>query len=959
MPTALHPGTTAPHGQAGAVSGLPYWGKSGLGSGWHPLAAHSLDVAAVGVHLVRCAPALTHALGHRLGLRCALLTHWLGFWLSLHDLGKFAEAFQSQRKDLFLVLRGRDPDPSRPYTLRHDSLGWLLWHDLVRPRVIEQAWFGPATEDLADGLDAWMRASTGHHGQPPQPGGHWKQHCHPVEDRAAVLAHVDAMRALFLDDELATAIAAQDPHQFLAASKALSWWFAGLAVLCDWLGSNTEYFRYLAADATRSPAPTRSGYWQCAQQQAEKVIAASGVVAPPPAPAMPFAALFPGLGSPSPLQRWAAEVALAPGPQLHCLEDVTGAGKTEAALMLTHRLLAAGRADGFYVALPTMATANAMYARVAGVYARLFEGPASLAHATGQSRLLDRYIASVVEDLAANVLPAMQAEGDQAQTDETASARCAAWLADHRKRALLAPAGVGTIDQALLAVLHSKHQSLRLLGLQRKVLVVDEVHACDDYMLRVLAVLLEAHARGGGSAVLLSATLPLHARQKLLEAFARGLGQGTPNAGEAAYPLATSWPAADRAPGLALQCPIATRPDVRRRVRVVQHAHIDEVLGLIRLALDAGLCVCWVRNTVVDAVAAYDLFEAELPPERRALFHARFALHDRLAMEHRVLQSFGKASGPAQRRGRLLIATQVVEQSLDVDFDLLVSDLAPVDRVVQRAGRLCRHRRAADGTLLADPAAPDARGEPVLHLLCPPWTDDPAADWFKTSLPKAAAVYPNHAQLWLTMRALRGGGYTMPDDARALIEAVFGNEAAAPPGLQAIALAAEGQGWAAQSQAQINTIKLDQGYEGGGIDWWSDAKTPSRLGEATTTVTLARWDGRCLRPWVDRAHGWAYSSLRMAERAIAAEAPPADAALQAAVDALREELPAQGRWTVLLPLHETPEGWTGNALSGGTRGRPGRLRVWRYDPRRGLVPGHPADQAPTLDATSPAEDPDA
>jgi CRISPR-associated endonuclease/helicase Cas3 len=732
---------------------------------------------------------------------------------------------------------------------------------------------------------------------------------------------------------------------------------AGIAVLADWLGSNTRYFPYL--DPTDQPAPPLAEYWQRAQKRAAAALAASGVMPPAPTREMPFGALFPGLAKPSPLQRWAAEVPLAPGPQLHCLEDVTGAGKTEAALTLTHRLLAAGRADGFYVALPTMATANAMYARVANVYARLFDGPASLVHATGQSSLLDDFVCSVVEDLGARVLPATPAERDTAQRDETASARCVAWLADHRKRALLAPAGVGTIDQALLAVLRSKHQSLRLLGLRRKVLVVDEVHACDEYMLRVLGVLLQAHAQGGGSAVLLSATLPLRARQALLAAFARGLGYGPPRAAESAYPLTTSWPSPKHGFEAAISCAIETRPDVRRRVQVVQHACLDAVLALIRHALAAGQCVCWIRNTVADAVDAYDRFAAELAPDRLDLFHARFALHDRLSTEHRVLQSFGKDSGSAQRAGRLLIATQVVEQSLDVDFDLLVSDLAPVDRLLQRAGRLHRHRRSADGTLQADPAAADARGEAVLHLLCPPWTDEPAADWFKAAFPKAAAVYPHHAQLWLTMRALRGGSFTMPDDARDLIETVFGEDAQAPPGLQANALAAEGQGWAARSQAQSNTIKLDQGYERGGIEWWSDSKTPSRLGEATTTVTLTRWDGARLRPWVDRAHGWAYSSLRMAERAIAAEAPQSDAALQAALQALRDELPAQGRWTLLLPLRETPVGWTGEAIGGGTRGGPGRLRAWRYDPRRGLLACPPFGRNPDPDDGSAAEDPEA
>jgi CRISPR-associated endonuclease/helicase Cas3 len=468
-----------------------------------------------------------------------------------------------------------------------------------------------------------------------------------------------------------------------------------------------------------------------------------------------------------------------------------------------------------------------------------------------------------------------------------------------------------------------------------KVLVVDEVHACDDYMLKVLGVLLEFHSRGGGSAVLLSATLPLHAKQRLLTAFARGLAQPAPHMSSAAYPLATTWPAPS-CPDRTEEVAIATRDDVRRTVEVSLHEQLADVLMIIRAALSEGRCICWVRNTVADAIEAHSLLQGEVPAGQVWLFHARFVLHDRLTMEDQVLQAFGKRSGRAERTGRLLIATQVVEQSLDVDFDVLVSDLAPIDRLVQRAGRLQRHRRRFDGTPESDPAAGDARGVPLLHLLCPPWTDTPAANWYRKAFPRAAAVYPNHAQLWLTMKLLRNGVFTMPDDARRLIESVFGEDAESPSGLQANAEASAGQRMAAQSQAMMNTLRLQDGYsrnQSGGVDWWSDASTPSRLGEATSNVTLARWDGERLRPWVDRPHGWIYSSLRMATCAIADTAPADNAMLQAAIDDVQKELPAHGRWTVLLPLRETAHGWTGAAMAGGS---PASRRAWRYDPQRGL-----------------------
>ncbi len=908
-----------------------YWGKArpdDTSASCHLLAYHSLDVAAVGIMALQRLPALRGLLTGQLGLPGDQIESWVAFWLSLHDLGKFAESFQSQCPDVFFLLRGRPPNPAKPYTLRHDSLGMLFWKDVLREQVIDQAWFGPQSVDLADGLDWWARACTGHHGQPPTEGDHWHQHFDAQHDRPAAQAFVDAMRQQFIDKDLAGAIAALDPSAFLAASAELSWWLAGLAVLADWLGSNTAFFPYL--DQTMPLAD----YWLRAQRQAVKALDASGVLAPPSAREMPFQQLFAHITTPSPLQQWASDVPLCQGPQIHLLEDVTGAGKTEAAVMLTHRLMANGNADGFFIALPTMATANAMYGRIAQAYALLFSEATSLVLAHGQRRLVD--------DFAATVLPAGTDEHDARQLDDTASSRCTAWLADHNKRALLSPAGVGTIDQVLLAVLHSKHQSLRLLGLVRKVLVIDEVHACDVYMQGVLEVLLAFHARAGGSAILLSATLPQRMKQGLLAAFAKGLAQRVPSASHAGYPLVSSWSANAAKP--LVQCQIATRPDVQRRVRVRNSSNEAEVVAAIEQTLAAGGCVCWVRNTVADALAAFARFQPKLQADHLMLFHARFALRDRLDMEDKVLASFGKTSTASQRAGRLLIATQVVEQSLDVDFDLLVTDLAPIDRVIQRAGRLRRHRRAPDGTPLLDPAMPDQRGEPRLWVLTPPWTDEPDARWFKDTFPKAAFVYAHHGQNWLTAKALRGGGsgdgaegsFTMPDDARRLIEGVFGSDAEIPPGLDANALAAEGVGYADLTQAQMNTLKLSQGYQRGGIDWWADAKTPSRLGEASSTVTLARWQHGRLRPWRDIANGWAYSSLRMAERLMAATAPAANAQQQQALDAALAELPAQGRWTVLLPLQLTAQGWVGEALAAPRKGQAPQRLAWCYDEQTGL-----------------------
>lgn len=917
----------------------PYWGKArpvagSTGPDHHLLVFHGLDVAAVGRAYLRRAPALLRWLQDRL---CAsseeAVLDWVVFWLAVHDLGKFSISFQGQCPELVTRLQGELPATLGLPGVRHDSLGMWLWEAAIRPVAQQEAWFGD-DPSVGDGLRCWVRAVMGHHGQPPiEQDRALHSHFRPQDIDAAV-GFVRGVRALLLTPEAAALPGQLDAEAFLELSGELSWWIAGLAVLSDWIGSNVDVFAY------RADPMSLDDYWALVTAKAEGVIDACGVL-PASRPAeRSFDFLFPRISSPSPLQDWARTVPVLAGPQLHLLEDVTGAGKTEAAVMLVHRLMAAGCADGFFIGLPTMATANAMYGRIADLYDRLFTHPVSLALAHRNKKL--------VEEFAGSILSPGTDERDPRQGDESATRRCTRWLADHNKRALLAPAGVGTIDQALLAALQSKHQSLRLLGLLRKVLVVDEVHACDAYMQRTLERLLEFHARSGGSAVLLSATLTQGMKGALLKAFAKGCGQRrAPALVRQDYPLTTSWCAA--APGRVDETPVATRPDVRRTVQVRYASERTAVVGAIRAALQAGQCVAWICNTVGDALDAQSELSALVDPDRILLFHARFALGDRLDIEDRVLMHFGPDSGPEQRAGRLLIATQVAEQSLDIDLDLVVSDLAPIDRLIQRAGRLRRHVRDVRGHRLADRQAPDQRGEPCLWVLGPAWTETPEPSWFKKVFPKSAGVYPHHGHLWLTARWLQRGAFAMPDDARALIEGVFGDDSAVPPGLQGHANRAEGASWGDRSLADRNGVHLDRGYLRSGLDWDEDTVAPSRLGEDTVDVLLGCWHGSRLLPWrhdKPSAHAWAYSTVRVPRRLIMGTAPEADPARQAAIEAVAQTLPGGGRSAVLLPLeliHGRHEA-SGIALD---KASVERVTRWRYSCDAGLtsVPDDTSDTA--------------
>lgn len=918
-----------------------YWGKAQPGQtcrpGYHLLAYHCLDVAAVAVRYLQRHRSLRQHLCSSLGdPGDEALDAWIGFWVALHDLGKFSEAFQSQRSDLVSDLKHRGPVPiTSSSEYRHDTLGWLFWQSRLKPDLVRRGLLDPDWDREA-GIDAWVRAVVGHHGQPPKEvpqAAPWDRFFHRTEDPQAIHAFVEQLVPLFWLGRAQLIPVLLEPAEFYRASQMLSWWMAGLTVLADWIGSNTQMFPY--CDQQGLPL---IDYWTEALRKADRALDVCGVLPSRCPPLTAFSELFPQIECPSPLQHWASVVEIPSCPQIHILEDVTGAGKTEAAVMLVHRLMAAGAADGFFIGLPTMATANAMYRRITKVHAQLFDGPASLTLPHSKDWL--------VEEFAASVIRSGDEVRDPAQADDTATARCSAWLADHRKRALLAPAGVGTVDQALLGALKSKHQSLRLLGLFRKVLVVDEVHACDPYMQSTLEELLRLHAQAGGSAILLSATLPQSMKQSLLSAYAQGHGAAAaPEVREQAFPLVSSW-AAGAPDGLG-EHRVPTRADVCRSVAFKYVSDEARVIACIERALAEGQCVAWIRNTVGDAVAAHARFASRLSPENLLLFHARFALGDRLDMEQEVLRRLGPASGPTHRAGCLLISTQVAEQSLDIDVDVLITDLAPVDRLLQRAGRLRRHVRDRHGRRLTHPSAHDERGTPCVWIHGPSWSDDPQANWMRAALPGTAAVYPNHGQLWLTARELRDRTIRVPDEVRRVVEAVYGDTADAPPGLQGHVGRALGQAMADSGQAKGNTVRAETGYARGVLDWLDDARVPSRLGEETVELLIGRWNGDALMPWAehpDPKHAWAYSSLRLAARRIAEVPPPVSPDRASALAAFKASLPGQGKWCQVLVMEWCDGCWRATSCAPAPDGRSTRLTRWRYDAHSGLVEESP-DQA--------------
>lgn len=814
----------------------------------HLLAWHSLDVAAVGWHLLAPERPLTQQLAARLSIEPESLRRLMVFLLGLHDLGKFSRAFQEVLK---LSLDGMATPQGKPYKQRHDRLGVLLWD------ACWNSW-------RKDGALRWPGDSTATKRKLLMPMGHllapfFGHHGQPVATGQLTLAD------FFIDDgELDDAAAAGDfvadwaalvepywpveqllDEAWLESFKTLSWTIAGWATLSDWLGSNRDYFPYCQQPMALAD------YWPRALEQAEAVLDATGFARPPEP--VPYAGLdqwFAGKVTPTPLQKKAEDLPLQAGPQLFILEDVTGAGKTEAACILAQRLLSAGHGEGLYFALPTMATSNAMYSRLGNLHYHFYSSASrpSLVLAHGARALNEEFERAI----------AQPENDDYDAEDASASTQCNRWLSDSNKKALLADVGVGTIDQALIGVLPFHHQSLRLLGLARKVLIIDEVHAFDHYMQTLLHQLLAHHARQGGSAILLTATLPHAMRESLVAAWQHGLGYLPRSLENTAYPLLTHC-----GQDACEEIHIETRPEVARSVAIKWLQSEEQAIENVLIAVDAGECIVWVRNTVDDAISAFQQLRERHPdPARCLLFHARFAMVDRQRIESEVIRRFGKTSNASLRWGQVLVTTQVFQESLDCDADQMVSDVAPIDLLIQRAGRLQRHQRGK-------------RPDPVLQVLAPKWDEAPKADWLSQAHRGTQAVYKDTSLIWLTQRILcELGAITMPGEkhngARRLIESVYAFPVDdIPEALDQARFERTGMDKFATSMATHNALSLEDGYhlDGDFDPWQEEREFGTRLSdEPSVEVVLLKLRGDELVLWVeDHRHADRLSRCRLRE----------------------------------------------------------------------------------------------
>ncbi|MFF3787765.1 CRISPR-associated helicase Cas3' [Streptomyces sp. NPDC001933] len=709
------------------------WGKEHGLSRPYPVMCHLLDTGAVFQELwdVVLSDKTRAAIADALGLNVVESRALVSFWAGLHDIGKITPPFQAQVPACYSPVRNDPAYVSAPGAETEKSFR----HEIASHWALSELF--SAAEYPGD--RRLPRKSVGH--QVAQLlGGHHGLFGAVLKAKEAAQASsynpglgaqgwVGQRRAHF--EELRRAMGAfVVPLYGLPAGLAVV--VAGLVVVADWLASQTS------AIEPRIPDPGWSGtaeevdaHWQAAVKAAPGLVQA-GRLGRARFSAEEFGAMFPF--APNSLQRDLAEhlpgLVGEHGAGLVLVTAPTGDGKTEAALFASSLLGRAAGARGLYFALPTMGTADAMLPRVEAFASRSLSGERALMLLHSMAWLSSADAGGKAAAFEAPVGEGLMSAGRGTVVEADG------WLRGP-KRGLLAPLGVGTIDQALSAVLPLRYNALRLFGLSDKVFVVDEAHAYGPWMHQLLVRLLEWLGTMGAPVVLLSATLTGRSAGSLVDAYRRGAGFSEPSRVVPRYPgwlfasgisgevSAARSTASNRARTLkVLRRPVVwdTAEPAGASVREGgRRAALREVLAPVVAEGGTALVCC---TTVAEAQQTYRDVRAAFPslvarPDGLRLLHSRFPADVRASITTRCETMYGKPrpSGEAvtARPASVLVATQVVEQSLDFDFDLVVSDLAPLAQLLQRAGRGRRHERGP----LGRPRWAAAEDEPELVVLDP------------------------------------------------------------------------------------------------------------------------------------------------------------------------------------------------------------------------------------------------
>jgi CRISPR-associated endonuclease/helicase Cas3 len=735
---------------------------------WHPLLAHSADVAAVMEVLLR-----DTILGDRLarlaGLDALGSVHiaYLCALAAIHDAGKANHGFQDRAFDDGVPRSGHQ----KPI-LEAGEDGDLCdrtWLPLEIGSMM--GWFAEPIQ-----LKSFLHATWSHHGRPVKAKGaigysNWEEN--DRRSPAGALERLGQAATVWFPD----AFPGSDP--FPRAAGPFQHAYNGALTLADWIGSSFPFWDVNEHGDPSDPQAAIERARRIACDRARK----RGLIAAPLQQALggrePFDGVLADPGwTPRPVQSVTADRPIFERGGLTILESDTGSGKTEAALERFFQLYQRGAVDGLYFALPTRTAARQIYRRVCeaveAVFARRDTRPPPVIQAVpgyieadgAEGMLVDRFDVQWRDDM----------EEDRARERR--------WAAEQPRQYLAGAVVVGTVDQALLSALQTRYAHVRGAALLRHFLVVDEIHASDTYMTQILNTVLNQHLAAGGHALLMSATLGTAARL----AFSQNTSglSNVPDVDEAVsagYPLVTHVSADRTTPELT-----PTEPSgYRKSVTMETSPTAADPEAIARRAIEAardGARVLVIRNRVEDCVAVQEAVEAGLGPEESDLLlqvngtpaphHSRFAQADRTALDTAIEAAFGKES---PIRGIVAVATQTVQMSLDLSASLMITDLCPVDVLLQRLGRLHRHGRDEH------PAGYDV---PRCVVLTP--ESRAMTEWIHTGRGDLkgmaiggphglGTVYADLRVLEATWRLLDGADgagetatWTIPDDNRALVE---------------------------------------------------------------------------------------------------------------------------------------------------------------------------------------------